>query len=267
VPSAWGDVTLHDFRTQGAFLVSAARTGGSAQFVRVRSLAGEPCKLKHSISTTGQSTTTYQAESATLSQAVVATNHLNYSGSGFADYNAVAGSYVEFTVTAAQAGPATLNFRYANGSTANRPMDVRVNGSVVASPAFAPTGNWDTWQTVSITANLNAGNNTIRATATVASGGPNLDRLDVAVGAAGLTVVLDDGTPASWSDLGGGVIAIDLPKNREAFVYATGTTPSLTIAPLSPTVLGEFQCVPRFPGGPRRSRQPSSWPDWWWPYR
>jgi unsaturated rhamnogalacturonyl hydrolase len=59
-------------------------------------------------------------------------------------------------------------------------MDIRVNGTVVsAGLAFNPTGNWDTWQTVSVTATLTAGTNAIRATATTASGGPNLDSLTV----------------------------------------------------------------------------------------
>ncbi|MEU6227600.1 glycoside hydrolase family 95-like protein [Streptomyces sp. NPDC047042] len=49
VPSAWQDVTLHDFRTQGAFLVSAARTAGTTRFIRIRSLAGEPLRLRHDL--------------------------------------------------------------------------------------------------------------------------------------------------------------------------------------------------------------------------
>lgn len=49
VPSAWADLTLHDFRTQGAFLVSAVRTAGKTRFIRIRSLAGEPLKLKHGL--------------------------------------------------------------------------------------------------------------------------------------------------------------------------------------------------------------------------
>jgi hypothetical protein len=49
VPSAWPDVTLHDFRTQGAFLLSAARRGGTTQWVRVRSTAGAPCRLRTGI--------------------------------------------------------------------------------------------------------------------------------------------------------------------------------------------------------------------------
>jgi hypothetical protein len=122
----------------------------------------------------------YEAESAVISQGVVATNHLNYSGTGFVDYTNVAGSYVEWTVTAAGAGPATLTFRHANGSTANRPMDISVGGTVVAPGlAFNPTGSWDTWAGVTITATLTAGTNVIRATATTAAGGPNVDYLEV----------------------------------------------------------------------------------------
>lgn len=50
VPSAWADVTLHNFRTQGAFLVSAVREAGATRFIRIRSLAGEPLRLRHGLS-------------------------------------------------------------------------------------------------------------------------------------------------------------------------------------------------------------------------
>ncbi|MER6134247.1 Tat pathway signal sequence domain protein [Streptomyces sp. NPDC001815] len=49
VPSAWADLTLHDFRTQGAFLVSAVRKAGTTRFIRIRSLAGEPLALRHGL--------------------------------------------------------------------------------------------------------------------------------------------------------------------------------------------------------------------------
>ncbi|MGW0706334.1 glycosyl hydrolase family 95 catalytic domain-containing protein [Streptomyces sp. NPDC002643] len=52
VPSAWADLTLHNFRTQGAFLVSAVRKAGTTRFIRVRSLAGEPLKLRHGLTGT-----------------------------------------------------------------------------------------------------------------------------------------------------------------------------------------------------------------------
>jgi alpha-L-fucosidase 2 len=52
VPAAWADVTLHDFRAQGAFLVSAARTGGVTRWVRVASEAGAPCVVRTGIAGT-----------------------------------------------------------------------------------------------------------------------------------------------------------------------------------------------------------------------
>jgi alpha-L-fucosidase 2 len=45
VGSAWKDVVFHGLRAQGAFLVSAARKGGKTRFVRIESLAGEPCRI------------------------------------------------------------------------------------------------------------------------------------------------------------------------------------------------------------------------------
>src|SRR6185295_1809024 len=78
---------------------------------------------------------------------------------------------------------ATLTVRFANGTTTNRPMDIAVNGTTVASAvAFNGTGAWTTWQNATVTANLNAGANTVRATATTVNGGPNVDKLTVTEG-------------------------------------------------------------------------------------
>ncbi len=49
IPGGWPDVTLHNFRTQGAFLVSAARAGGATRWVRVFSEAGAPLRLRTGI--------------------------------------------------------------------------------------------------------------------------------------------------------------------------------------------------------------------------
>ena len=46
VPDAWQNVAIHNLRTEGAFLVSAVRRNGKTQFIRVKSLAGEPCIIK-----------------------------------------------------------------------------------------------------------------------------------------------------------------------------------------------------------------------------
>jgi alpha-L-fucosidase 2 len=45
VPTAWRDATFDRLRADGAFLVSAVRRAGRTTWVRVQSLAGEPCRL------------------------------------------------------------------------------------------------------------------------------------------------------------------------------------------------------------------------------
>ncbi|MEV2271277.1 glycosyl hydrolase family 28 protein [Nonomuraea africana] len=122
----------------------------------------------------GPPPTVLEAENATISQGVVESNHAGFTGTGFVNGDNVVGSSVEWTVNAAQAGTATLAFRFANGTAINRPMDVA--GTLVDFPG---TGAWTTWATRSITVPLNAGANLIRATATTANGGPNLDHLAV----------------------------------------------------------------------------------------
>jgi hypothetical protein len=132
--------------------------------------------------------TRYEAESATISQGVVESNHLNFSGTGFVNNDNAAGSYTQWTVNAAAAGSATITIRYSNGTTAGRPADIAVNGTVVAAAsAFNSTTNWDTWANKTITAPVNAGANTIRVTATTANGPANLDYLDFDVAASTFT--------------------------------------------------------------------------------
>ena len=46
LPSAWEDVEFHDLRAEGAFLVSAKRSAGKTEWVRIKSLAGEPCRVR-----------------------------------------------------------------------------------------------------------------------------------------------------------------------------------------------------------------------------
>jgi len=133
-------------------------------------------------SPTPAATTKYEAENALLGGgSKVATNNPGFTGTGFVDFaDNVAGSFVEFSVS--QTGARTLKFRYANGSTVNRPCKITVNGTVVGTLNFAPTGAWTTYSICSLS-NVNlgaaAGNKAVRVTSTTAAGGPNLDNLVV----------------------------------------------------------------------------------------
>ncbi|MGX5771620.1 carbohydrate-binding protein [Microbacterium trichothecenolyticum] len=124
---------------------------------------------------------TLQAEDAAMFGAQVATNWSGYTGTGFWNPLHASGDWAEWNVDVASAGEHTLIFRYANGGTTNRPMSVAVNGSVVATPAFAPTGGWSTWKYQSVVVHLEEGNNAVRITNT-GSRGPNVDYLGVSAG-------------------------------------------------------------------------------------
>ena len=125
-------------------------------------------------------TTSYQAESAAISHGIFENLHAGYTGTGYVNYNNEVGSYVEWVVNAPAAGTFRLSFLYANGTTLNRPMDISLNGvSINNSLAFRPTGAWATWKPQGLNVALHVGSNTIRARATTAQGGPNVDRLDV----------------------------------------------------------------------------------------
>ncbi|BCJ78196.1 hypothetical protein CS0771_77400 [Catellatospora sp. IY07-71] len=126
-----------------------------------------------------QRTVRYEAENAAGSRARFANDHRNYSGNGFMDYENTSGSYLQWTVQA-DAGQATLRLRFANASGRNRPMDISVNGTVVARDVrFDATRDWDDWASATVTVTLTGGANTIRATAVSGDGGPNVDCLDL----------------------------------------------------------------------------------------
>jgi hypothetical protein len=122
----------------------------------------------------------FEAEDATVSQGTVDTQHPGFSGRGYVNYLAVAGSYVEWSVPLADNATVILQFRFANGTTPNRPMDISTNGGPPVPVDFPGTGGWPSWsQATSDPVVLTAGTNTIRATAMVPEGGPNVDYLEV----------------------------------------------------------------------------------------
>lgn len=168
----------------------------------------------------------YEAEDAFLQGAVTDASHSGYSGSGFADFINATNDYIQWEVTATAAGNATLNIRYANGSAANRPMLIAVNGNTVNSNvAFPPTGGWMKWSTVSIQAALVAGNNVVKLQATGASG-PNVDYLSVSELNSQKITTLDDPTAASEikRSAGGTVEMYPNPVAEELIIHYPSAT-------------------------------------------
>lgn len=117
--------------------------------------------------------TTYLAQDATLFGASLNSSNPNYIGIGYANYNNANGDYVEFSVIANSAGTYPISFRYANGGTTDRPLQLSVNGVVlVGSLSFPVTGGWGNWAfTATNNAMFNAGLNKVRISSTGTKGG------------------------------------------------------------------------------------------------
>ncbi|MFC7260125.1 carbohydrate-binding protein [Streptomyces lutosisoli] len=135
--------------------------------------------------------TRYEAESSpAVCTGTLDSDWAGYSGSGFCNGTNAVGAYAQFTVNAASAGTATLNVRFANGTTSARPADIIVNGSTATSASFEGTGAWSTWTTKTLTVPVAAGSNTIRLNPTGSAGLPNVDYLDAEVSGAAAGTVL-----------------------------------------------------------------------------
>jgi unsaturated rhamnogalacturonyl hydrolase len=166
--------------------------------------------------------TRYEAEQAAIFHGTVDRNHPGFTGTGFVNCANEVGSYVQWALPAA-AGRVTLTFRYANGASRERPTAIWVNGTVVVTPSFQPTGAWSTWRTQIVTATLGTGANTVRATATTSNGPPNLDSLTVgdAQGATDWSEAIVESTMARYTPatLGGWDYTRGLLLHGQHLVY------------------------------------------------
>ena len=179
LPVQWTDNEVSLWPGESTTITARYRTAdlhGSAPSVRV---SGWNLTTQVVPPTSGGGTQHIEAETGTSSAGgTVDTNHAGYTGAGFVNTANAVGAALDLPVTAGAAGQATLTWRYANGTTASRPMSVTVNGVAAGTIAFPVTADWDTWSTATISVPLTAGGNTIRVAATTAAGGPNLDWLE-----------------------------------------------------------------------------------------
>lgn len=199
------------------------------------------------------SQTTLQAEDATMLGGVVAaTDHAGYFGSGFADYPASTGSGVKikWQIQRKRAGQSDLEIRYANGSSANRPMQLVVNGTTLKAVDFPPSGSWPNWQAITISnVALVAGSNTVELVARNGIG-PNIDQLTMSSGlpptlsscsatqivhrpltrsapTRSSTVIVDEANSRAWAvnPDSNTVSAVDTQTLRKAFEVKVGEQP------------------------------------------
>jgi hypothetical protein len=123
------------------------------------------------------STTTYQAENASVSGGIIRNAEAGYTGTGYVDYQHASGDFVDWTVSIPTTGYYNMTFRYANGGSTNRPLSLAIDGSTVnSSMAFNSTGSWTTWKTSTQKVKVISGTHHVRLTAIGSSGG-NIDYL------------------------------------------------------------------------------------------
>ncbi len=140
--------------------------------------------------TTSETTTTttavptaerYYAVDADYYKGVRENTNAGFAGDAYVNYDNLIGSYVEWTVEAPADGNYEVDFRYANGTDANRQIKVITNGDKAYGEYvdFEGTGSWTEWSDKKTVASLKKGKNTIKAYAVTANGGPNIDYIEL----------------------------------------------------------------------------------------
>ncbi|MHC4988592.1 MAG: putative Ig domain-containing protein, partial [Planctomycetota bacterium] len=102
-----------------------------------------------------------------------------YTGTGYANYVKNSNDYVEWTVNMPSSDEYVIAFRYKLADyDENRPLEIKVNGQVVDAALSFPGSGTEYIYTGPLYVTLNAGNNTVRATA-IGSSGANTDHLAI----------------------------------------------------------------------------------------
>jgi hypothetical protein len=123
-----------------------------------------------------------EAESGTLGgSASVATDHNDYSGTGFVAGLQTGASDTMHVVGVPRAGTYALQLRYANAQTAPRSVSVQAGPSGATSASLPTTSSWDSWSTVAVPVNLAAGSDDVTIGCPDANScGLNIDTVAVA---------------------------------------------------------------------------------------
>jgi unsaturated rhamnogalacturonyl hydrolase len=121
----------------------------------------------------------FEAEEGFISSGSVDNNHQGYTGTGFVNLTNEAGTYLELTLSIPGTGKYDLSIRFANGTSSNRPCEIRFDGTVLYEQFdFPPTSDWSSWEySEVIPLDLIAGNYPLRITGTTSSSAPNIDHL------------------------------------------------------------------------------------------
>jgi hypothetical protein len=105
---------------------------------------------------------------------------------GYVDFGENAGDALAFTINVPTAGTYTATFRYANGDSGARPLELTVGGAAPQTLAFDPSladgsPDWNSWTDLTVDVELTAGDNVVALTIPAgAATGPNVDQVTFA---------------------------------------------------------------------------------------
>lgn len=121
-----------------------------------------------------------EASSSVLAGGAKVVNCAACSGGARVGYLGGTGTLTMKNITVATAGSYQVTIAYTNGDTGNLRIMLSINAGANATFTGAPTTNWDTPATGTITVNLAAGTNTILFSNTGTTGDvPDIDKIAV----------------------------------------------------------------------------------------
>ena len=179
-----------------------------------------------------------EAETATALGGVTLVTYPNtgFTGSGYADLSGrnSATSILRWSTSLGSTTSLPLTFRYANGNTSNRLLNLLINGTTHSTLTFPPTGSWNRWADLTTPAiSFPAGAVSVELIPSAGTSGPNIDKLDAAfpslVPYQAESALLEGGINTS-SDNGGytGSSYADYPGNTGTGVRIVWTVNSAT---------------------------------------
>jgi rhamnogalacturonan endolyase len=107
----------------------------------------------------------------------IESNHVGYTGTGFANSDNVSGVQIIWAIDFPDAGTYKFEWRYA--ASGERPGRLLLNNTNVSDVPFGNTVEWTTWETISVNANAPEGITKVGLEATGGSGLPNIDYLKI----------------------------------------------------------------------------------------
>lgn len=165
--NTWAIVSTTLDLPAGTHTVTVARTPSDSGNVNIDSLAlvtpgspypappqpkAEDCRFG----------TVCEAESGTRGgTATVATDHNDFSGSGFVAGLQTGASDTVHVIDVPRAGSYALQLRYANAQTAAGSVSVQIGSAAATSATLPTTSSWDSWRTVAVPITLAAGANDV----------------------------------------------------------------------------------------------------------